>query len=58
MADLAIAVLGAPGVAVGLGIAEMFPVLAALLVSIGDWNADHLAIDIRIHHGGCWGCAA
>jgi hypothetical protein len=49
LADLAVAVLGAPGVAVGVGIPQVTPVLAALLVGVCDWNTDHLAVHIRKH---------
>jgi hypothetical protein len=51
LADFAVAVLCAPGVAVAVGIPKMPPVLAALLVGVCDWNADHLAIDVGEHHG-------
>src|SRR6185437_9083493 len=44
LADLAVAVLSAPGVAVGVGIAEMMSILPALLVGVSDRDADHLAL--------------
>jgi hypothetical protein len=49
-ANRAFAVLAAPGVAVAVGISEMMPVLAALLVAVCDVNSDHLAVRIRKHH--------
>ena len=51
LADLfvGVAVLGAPGVTVAVGITEVTSILAALLVGVCDRNSDHLAVHIRKH---------
>src|ERR1700735_2015586 len=51
LTDAPFTVLGAPGVAVSIGIAEMTPVLAALLVTVRDGNAHHLALGVGEQHG-------
>ena len=51
LADIAFAVFGAPGVAVGIEISQVMSVLAAFGIAVGDGNPDHLAVYIGKHHG-------
>jgi hypothetical protein len=51
LADTTLAVLRAPGMAIAVGITQIMPVLAALLITMCDRNSDLLAVHIRPHHG-------